>query len=258
MNGNAIQQVGGEEIDRLRQRVAELEAEQKTLRRVSRLRTALIMVAAHDLRSPMTSLIGYVELMSVERLGPLPQSFRRPLNILQRNLQWLRRLTDHLCALGHVEEPVQLVPTELPKIIDSAVAEIRAFAETQDRLLTTSIAKVPEILGDGAQLHFVLVNLLVAAVKRSQPKQEIEITIDMTCANKVRLAIRDHGALPELVRRLFAEGGGEQILAHQDHLDASALRLALAWEVMCGHGGQLLVEEGPSGLVTTLLFEPRR
>jgi two-component system phosphate regulon sensor histidine kinase PhoR len=256
MSGNAIH-MEQQEIERLRHRVRELEIEREALKRSSRLRTALIMVAAHDLRSPMTSLVGYVELMSGGRLGPLPQSLRRPIEILQRNLHWLRRLTDHLCELGRMEKPCHLMPVDALKLVETAVAEIRGFAEAQERVLVLSTTTVPEILSDGPQLHFALINLLVAAVKRSQPGQSIEITVSSTPAQEVQIAISERGALPALVHQLFANGGRERLLEHLEHFDASVLRLALASEVLARNGGRLLVQASSSGSITALVFEPR-
>ena len=156
----------GEHLNSLGQGLS-FAVEQKL--RSERLKTELITNVSHDIKTPLTSIINYVDLL---QKSPAPEEQAEYLAVLDRQAKRLKKLTEDLVEASKASTgnlPVHLAPTNLKEIIDQAIGEY------EDRLtaagLEPGIVLPQEGLGgraEGRLLWRVLDNLLNNACKYAQ------------------------------------------------------------------------------------------
>lgn len=140
------------------------------------LKTELITNVSHDIKTPLTSIISYVDLLSKEHTEEEEKQY---IDVLKRQTERLRKLTEDVLEAskadsGNVE--VHLEKTSAAEIVDQAVGE---YKEKLDAANLTTVVDVPEdlyVTADGKLLWRVLRNLLSNAAKYSAPGSRVYIT----------------------------------------------------------------------------------
>ena len=148
--------------------------------RSERLKTELIANVGHDIRTPLTSITNYVDLLSRDHT---PEQEREYLAVLARQTERLRKLTEDVLESskadsGNIE--VQLERTSVAEIVDQAYGEYEA---RMDAAGLECVIDVPEDLyamADGRLLWRVLRNLLSNAAKYSAPGSRVYISAGKT------------------------------------------------------------------------------
>lgn len=195
--------------------------------RSERLKTELITNVSHDIKTPLTSIVNYVDLLQKEHT---PQEEAQYLDVLKRQSDKLRRLTVDLVEASKASTgnlPTELVPTNSSELINQAVAE---YADRFEAGKLTPIVTLPEkpitVLADGRHLWRVLDNLFNNAVKYAQPGTRIYIdarrmdggaVISVKNISRDRLNVSEEELMERFVR-------GDQ----SRHTEGSGLGLSIA------------------------------
>ncbi len=146
--------------------------------RSERLKTELITNVSHDIKTPLTSIVNYVDLL---RKDHSPEEEAQYLDVLKRQSDKLRRLTVDLVEASKASTgnlPTELVPTNTLELINQAVAEYAdRFEQGQLEPVITSPEKPVTVLADGRHLWRVLDNLFNNAIKYAQPGTRVYIDV---------------------------------------------------------------------------------
>lgn len=138
--------------------------------RSERMKTELITNVSHDIKTPLTSILNYVDLLQKD---PTPEEQKEYLAVLDRQARRLKKLTEDLveaskAATGSLQ--VELERTDLSELLRQAAGE---YEEKLSANELTPVLTVPEepifILADGRLLWRVIDNLLSNACKYAQP-----------------------------------------------------------------------------------------
>jgi signal transduction histidine kinase len=155
--------------ERLSRQNLELAAANAELRRLDELKSQFVSVAAHELRNPLSSIIGYVEMLLDADLGPLTDKQREFLEIVQRGGQRLLDIANNLLDVTHIETGrVELVlrPTDLPALMEKVAVELGPQLEAKShRLILRAIPGLPPALCDETRAAQIIGNLLSNASK---------------------------------------------------------------------------------------------
>lgn len=188
----------------LARREANLLAED--LRRTNREKDEFIAVVAHELRTPMTSILGWVRLL---RLGDLDDATKESaLEALERSTKAQARIIEDLLDESRIASGklrLELRPMSLAPIVQSAVQMMQSAAEARRMHLVTQIADEPlEMSGDPNRLLQVIANVLANAIKFSPEESHVEIRLSRDGACAV-IEVRDHGRgiAPDLLPHVF-------------------------------------------------------
>ena len=137
--------------------------------RSERLKTELITNVSHDIKTPLTSIINYVDLLQKE---PSEEERAQYLDVLDRQAHRLKKLTEDLVEASKASTgnlPVHLAPTSLSELLDQAIGE---YEDRLQQAGLSAITVLPEtdltVLADGRLLWRVLDNLLNNACKYAQ------------------------------------------------------------------------------------------
>ena len=146
--------------------------------RSERMKTELITNVSHDIKTPLTSIINYVDLLKKE---PLEGKAREYADTLERHANRLKKLTEDLveaskAATGNIR--AELVPVNFCELINQAVGE---YSERLEQSGIEPVVALPEhpkyILADGRLLWRIIENLLSNAAKYSQPGTRLYISL---------------------------------------------------------------------------------
>lgn len=192
-----------------------------------RFRTELITNVSHDLKTPLTSIVNYVDLLS--KLD-LPENARTYVEVLQRQSNRLKKLTEDLveaskASTGNLK--VELGPVNLGELL------VQVTGEYEDRLMQagiTPVVQAPEepiyALGDGRYLWRIIDNLLSNVRKYALPGTRVYIDaseLDGAAVISVKNISRDrlNVSADELMRR-FVRGDASR------NTEGSGLGLSIA------------------------------
>jgi signal transduction histidine kinase/CheY-like chemotaxis protein len=218
------------------------------LRKLDELKSEFISTVSHELRTPLTSIGGYVKLLACGDAGPVTETQREFLFIVDTNVVRLTHLINDILDVEKMESgQVQLVrePQDLASILRECRDTFHVVAEQKGLELRY---RVPErlnpVMGDRTRLVQVFMNLLSNAVKYTT-SGFVEISAE-ALDYAVLARVRDSGVglAPEEQERIFqrfyrARGG----LSSTE--GGTGLGLAIARGLVEAHGGKVAVESEP-------------
>ena len=215
------------------------------LKRAEQMRADFIANAGHELKTPLATLIGFIETL----LGPARDDAaarERFLGIMQGQATRMARLVDDLLSLSRIELNEHVAPTArvaLPPLVEhiAAAHELRA-GERGIRLVLSLPADLPEVLGDADELAQVFQNLLDNAIKYGRPDTQVSVAAEAG-GGFVRVAVIDQGEgiasdqLPRLTERFYRVD-----TARSRELGGTGLGLAIVKHILNRHRGRLEID----------------
>jgi PAS domain S-box-containing protein len=222
---------------------------------VDRIKSEFLATAAHELRTPLASILGFTELMIHRKFSD--EKRKDLLETVHRQGTLLSNLIQELLDLSRIEarggKDFHIEPTSLASIVHNA-AETIAGRDTT-RPLTLEPVTDCLVMADAAKIEQALINLLTNAYKYSPAGGEVRLWVErIERDGKELMAVRvkDHGIgmTPEQVERAFerfyrADGSG--------NIPGTGLGLNLVKEIAEIHGGAVeLSSEHGVGTIATL------
>jgi signal transduction histidine kinase len=221
----------------------ELEASQRD--QLDRLKDEFVLTASHELRSPLTSVQGFAELLMLERDTLTPKQVET-VEIILDNCRHLARLLNDLLDLARSDAGRLAItprPTEMAALIDDAVRTMRAQTETAHQTLTQRVEPgLPLVDVEADRIRQILVNLLTNAHEYSTEGASIEVTARPIGA-EVEIAVTDDGpGIPEnqldLIFQRFTRGDA----GLTQRVGGTGLGLAISKSLVELHGGTIEAE----------------
>ncbi|MFI5958676.1 ATP-binding protein [Cryptosporangium sp. NPDC051539] len=225
------------------------------LRELDRMKDELVALVTHELRSPITSIRGYLELVFDEPHAVSAEADRF-LRIVDRKAADLQQLTDDLLDMARLdagEISIDLRPVSLTRLVSDVVTDLRPVAEAKN--LTIEIAADGPIVVsvDPGRLRQVLTNVVSNAVKYTPEGGRISVRV-AAADGIATLDVADTGiGIPEdqyarLFERFFRTSN-----AVQHGIKGTGLGLAITKAIVEGHGGTISARPGtPCGTVFTI------
>jgi signal transduction histidine kinase len=243
---------------------SQLRRKNVELDRLNRIRTEFISIAAHELRTPMTSLVGYLDLFSERIASEMTPESRRQLTSLHRNAHRLKRLVEDMLDVSRLDTgtfSLRRAPSSLAEIVLAVVDELGPII-TDSRQVELSLAELAPIDADADKIHQVISNLLANSLKFTTGGGRIRITIDsveVAGAPRARLRVWDNGkGIPADVKNRIFEPFTDVVNAKHhtsNNPDSAGLGLRIARGIVELHGGSIDAEsvEGEYTEFTVLL-----
>lgn len=211
-----------------------------SLQQVEENRRLFLADLAHELRTPLSYMVGYIEGMQEGVMGQ-----EQGMAILSKETARLNRLVNDLLDLAQLEGeayPLKLDAVVFAELIREASETVAFEAKRKEMHLSLELDEDSIIQADRDRMKQVIMNLLTNAIAYSEPKKTIKITLIAT-DGKALLTIHDQGFgipktdLPYVTDRFFRvkrarsrENGG------------TGLGLAIVQEIIARHNGLFLLE----------------
>ena len=223
-------------------------------------RAEFLAVVSHEMRTPLTSIISFSELLRGEAAGLSPDGVRF-LDIIERNGHRLLRLIDDLLMLNRLEAggiPLELTQVELRDVAAETVRNAAPVAAKSGVTVHLDAGEGPWLLADPRRLTQVLDNLIGNAVKFSHTGGLVRVQLRYA-RGTWRIDVSDTGiGIPsaETARLfgLFVRGSN----ARTAGLPGTGLGLAIVKSLVEMHGGHVKVESMLGEGTTFSVFLPAR
>jgi signal transduction histidine kinase len=216
----------------------ELHSQYERVRRSDELKTELVSMVAHEFRTPLTSILGFTNVMRKRTLSP--DQRRQYLGIVEDQARRLAALIDDFLDVQRIEDGRLELKQELVDVGQLLREEARAFAVQAARHsleLDLPEEELP-VYGDPSRLLQVLGNLISNAIKYSPDGGQVEL-VGARRSDVVYVGVRDHGIgiSPELQDRIFTKFFRGD--ASAQGISGTGLGLALARDIVEAHGGRM-------------------
>jgi signal transduction histidine kinase len=233
-----------EEMGRM---VDELFRANRELRELNQMKDQFLANCSHELKTPLVSGMGYVDLLLSGGMGHLDPRQEKGLKIAHRNLERLLGLIENLLALAKARfrpEELRIARFDLRPLFVECVESLRARARKKSLRVKTTLPRGRVwIDGDERKIHSVITNVLANAEKFTPDEARIEIRVFGAKDGKVRVTVTDNGV-----------GIPEEKAEIQPFRTTTDLRyagmgigLTLARQILQAHQCDISLERGPRG-----------
>ena len=205
--------------------------------RAERMKAELITNVSHDIKTPLTSIVNYVDLL--QKVDVQPETAREYIAVLDRQSRRLKKLTEDLVEASKASSgalPVDVQPTDVAVLFDQIVGE---YQERLAGCLLTLVARPPEkpvsIQADGRLLSRVMDNLVSNICKYALEDTRVYVTAscdEETVTISFKNVSRDElNISPDELMERFVRGDASR------HTEGSGLGLSIAGSLVQLMGG---------------------
>jgi PAS domain S-box-containing protein len=214
----------------------------------NRAKDNFLATLSHELRTPMTSILGWVQFLRLG--GYTPDELDEALETIETSARLQARLIDDMLDVSRIvlgKFQIDLRPTKLSDVVEAALTTaLPAAQECEIRLLSTIETDDDDIVeADPSRMQQVIGNILSNAIKFTPRGREIDLRLDRV-DSKVRITVTDQGEgiepsfLPYVFERLRqAEGATKR--------SGLGLGLAIARHIVELHHGEIVAESEGRG-----------
>jgi signal transduction histidine kinase len=221
--------------------VARLEA-------LDRSKSDIIGTVSHEMRTPLTSISGYVELVLDDEGGEIPEDAKDMLRVVDRNARRLQSLVADMLIMTRLDsgEPPAMAPLDMARLVRRAAESLRPYADARQVELAVGDPAPATVEGDEGQLERVLTNVIENALKFTPAGGTV--TVDVHPATgpagrpAVMVVVADTGmgipadAVPQVFDRFFRAAN-----AQSEVVPGTGLGLAIVREIVQAHRGEVTV-----------------
>lgn len=217
---------------------------------VNRMKTAFISTMSHELKTPLTSMKGSLQVI-LNKGKWLTGMERELLGVCLRNTDRLIRMINSILEISRIESgnvEFTMKPIPVNELLIYAIEEQKGFALSRNiSLVNGAGSDLPMVLGVRERLIQVLTNLISNAVKFSPTGTVVMISTQQT-GSFVTISVADHGRSisPADRSKLFTKF--QQFSTNEESgVGGTGLGLAICKEIVEKHGGQISYQPGLTG-----------
>ncbi|MBI4749659.1 MAG: GAF domain-containing sensor histidine kinase [Acidobacteria bacterium] len=242
------------ELERLYQKEQEVL---KQLQHLDHLKTNFMLVTSHEMRTPLTVLSGYTEMLSEGLLGELEPIQKKALDSCHRMVERLNLNFNKILEMVKLSEgrlPLNVREVDISGILSQGLLELEPFIERRNLSVVKEIPALSLAVVDPEKIHLVFLNLFQNAIKYTPDGGTITVRLELA-ADGYQVAITDTGVgiHPSELNQIFElfyttddlsthQSGTFEFLTH-----GTGLGLAIAKKHIEAHGGRIWAESNGPG-----------
>ena len=238
----------GLQVGRLRQENLALMAANRRLEEIDRMRSDLLSVIAHEFRTPLTIISGWVELLLSEQVGPPNPEQREGLSSIREGSRRLGHMLSNVVAhVEHDRGAAGVEGGEVPLLELIALALKDLQVPIREKRLTVEIRPEIEGLlvhGDVERLRLLFFNLLENAVKCNEPDGEILLSADSVASGVEVSVINTRGAIVPEHSTTLSDPSFHGDVNVSRGVRGLGLGLSVAATIAAAHGGEIRFLQG--------------
>ncbi len=246
---------------RVQERTAELQAAKdeveafshtvlrakEEVERASKFKDQFLSTMSHELRTPLNAVLGFSDLLTEERYGPLNDRQKRYLNHIHTGGKHLLTLINDILDLSKIEAGRLQLAVENVRVsstLAEAIDTMRSLADKKSQILVQQGGADLSVRADSTRFKQVLMNLIGNAIKFTPENGRIELAARQV-GDMVRVDVRDSGPgiPPEEQKRIFE--AFYRLRNSEKAAEGTGLGLAITQRLVELHGGQLGIESQP-------------
>ncbi|MCB8819490.1 sensor histidine kinase [Microvirga rosea] len=229
----------------------------EALEKASRLRDEFVHHVSYELRSPLTNVIGFAQLLGEETIGPLNPRQRDYTDHIMRSSASLLAILNDILDLASIDTgSLELTPevVDIRSTIEAAMRGLEdRLAESSLQVIINAPSDIGSFVADGKRVRQILFNLLSNAVGFSSPGQSITVSARKS-GSEVIFEVRDEGRgiPPEIKARIFDRFESHTLGTRHRGV---GLGLSIVRSFVELHGGRIELASTPGvGTIVTCIF----
>ncbi len=241
-----VQRHAAELEERVAERTRELAEANERLKELDLLKSKFLSDASHELKSPLTSIKGYGELLVRGAVGTLSEDQRKFLEIISGNAERLIALINDLLDLSRIEagrSAQEFQAVDLNAVVSQAVSAQQPQAQAAGlALISDNGDHLPPVQGNYNQLVQVVTNLVSNAL-RYTPAGTVQVRTRLDAErSRICVEVQDTGIgisekdLPYIFERFYRSAQ-----VRESGIQGTGLGLAIVKEIVTLHGGEIEV-----------------
>ena len=234
-------------ITLLNAKILEREKETvKKLKELDRMKDDFVASVSHELKSPLTSIKGYLELLLEEEAGEVSRKQKEFLEIISQSSERLHRVIIDLLTFSKIESDklnLKKEPNYLNEVLKKSITSIKPEMDRKQIRLKTNIEdNLPLVKIDSDRIDQVILNLLSNAIKFTEKQGTIQVEVKKE-GNKIIASVADSGIgisnedQSKLFTRFFRSAA-----AVTRRTPGTGLGLAICKGIIEQHKGKMWVE----------------
>lgn len=228
----------------LRTHALELEKAYGELKEADQLKGEMVQNVSHELRAPLTFILGYIELLMSNDFGPMSGDQQKALDVVHRKCMLLNKIVNDIVTLQKLEiSGLNLQAVSLNTLLTQTIQAAQFSAqEAQQTLVTDMPDRDIQVTADDQRLSQVLDNLVNNAIKFSKPGGTITLRLRDERAF-ARIEVQDMGIgvpsdkLEKIFDRFYQADGSST-----RRYGGVGLGLAICKSILTAHGGKIWAE----------------
>lgn len=248
----------GEQLEKKNIEMAKMNTElirsNAELKRVSELKSNFLSIASHELKTPLTSIKGYSDIIIDNMKEKLDSGIYRMIESINRAADRLHKVVNNILDVTRIEQKrLRLKPEmlDLGAVAKDCIEELSQFTSKRGIQFNTSIDEnLMQFYGDKMRMQQVFTNLFSNAIKYSPDGSKVDITIKTEHDNRFHIIVKDYGiGIDKNEQRNIFDPFYEIGSANRHSTDfakfmggGTGLGLSIVKGIVERHGGRIWVE----------------
>lgn len=226
----------------------EMRRKKLAAERANKAKSEFMSHVSHELRTPLNGILGFAQLMLLEKENPLTGEQLKRAEVLMYSGQRLLGLIDQLLEIARIEQgrrSIRVRSVNVASVLRRAVEQLQPMAERANVTLTVEIER-PEraaVRADPAALEQVVVNLVSNAIKYNRPKGQVRLAYASDEGGAIRVEDTGRGLSDSEMGRLFEPFN--RLGAQHSKVPGHGLGLAITRKLVEAMDGELRVQSTP-------------
>ncbi len=231
--------------DQMAKQHLELQAANRELQKLDEVKSQFVSVAAHELRTPLASIMGYVELLLEIYASTFDDKQSHYLKVIERSAGRLLTITNNLLDITYIETgrvELLLQPVNLQLLMHDVIDELRPLLDAKQQQISLSVEdEIPNALCDDERVMQIVANLLSNANKYTGEGGAIAITLQRAQTEGfIQIAVSDSGTgISESDQKRLFERFYRTEDARLSNASGTGLGLSIVQSLVELHGGEI-------------------
>ena len=236
----------------------QLLRDKESAERASQAKSEFLSRVSHELRTPLNGILGFAQLMALDRESPLARDQSRRLESVLHAGRHLLALINDVLDLSRIEQGefvLQRTPVDLAASLRATAALIQPLAEAAGVPLQLPEAVGRWVMADARGVEQVLLNLLSNAIKYNRPQGTVRAAL-IPESEHLCVSVTDEGPGLSAAQRAHLFEPFNRLGAEQQRVEGTGLGLVIARALATAMGGSLRFAPAPGGGSTFTLCLP--
>ncbi len=224
----------------------ELRASNAQLQKLDKMKDEFVSITSHQLRTPLTSVKGYISMVLDGDAGEVNESQRKLLNEAFNSSERMVHLIGDFLNVSRLQTGkfmIEKTPTDLAKVVQQEVDGLKPSALSRNMKLECKIAKkIPILELDEGKFRQVIMNFADNAIYYSHENSKIDISLSVE-GGEVVYTVKDTGiGVPDAERTQLFTKFYRATNAKRQRPDGTGVGIYLAKKIVDAHGGRIIFE----------------
>lgn len=219
----------------------------KELAQLNTLKDEFLSTVSHELKTPLTTIKGFVSVILSGEVGPLNEQQLNFLEVVDQSVNRLTHLISNLLDLSRLNGKVEMefAPVSVKELIKNSVSMMLLKAKEKNVILTSVADKaMPPVHADMRWMSQVVDNLIINAIKYAGPGAKVHVS-GHNKGEAVVVCVEDNGpGIPADEQKLIFDKF-YRCKASASQVPGTGLGLAISKSVVEKHGGKIWLESKP-------------